>query len=181
MDVITFPENLYRFYCMVLFHTQMRHHVINVSLFGSCYKIIPPTLFKIWRSLFWKWRAQMSYFFPSSFSKKSEMTYARGDQNHHEPHNPKSPYILIIHHFVTAVWSIIVVFISKLQINFCHFSHIVNLDIFGLHYYQCTVYAELIWEHSGSVIECLTWDRGAAGSRLTSVTVLWSLSKAHLS
>ena len=28
------------------------------------------------------------------------------------------------------------------------------------------------WEHSGSVVECLTRDRGAAGSSLTGVTVL---------
>ena len=36
-------------------------------------------------------------------------------------------------------------------------------------------------EHSGSTVECLTQDWGAAGSSLTSVTVLWSLSKTHLS
>ena len=28
------------------------------------------------------------------------------------------------------------------------------------------------WECSGSVVECLTWDRGAAGSSLTSITAL---------
>ena len=32
-----------------------------------------------------------------------------------------------------------------------------------------------------SVVECLTGDRGAAGLSLTGVTVLWSLSKTHLS
>ena len=32
-------------------------------------------------------------------------------------------------------------------------------------------------EHSSSVVECLTRDRGAAGSSLTGVTELWSLSK----
>ena len=36
-------------------------------------------------------------------------------------------------------------------------------------------------EPSGSVVECLTRDRGAAGSSLTGVTALWSLSKTHLS
>ena len=36
-------------------------------------------------------------------------------------------------------------------------------------------------ERSGSVVECLTRDRRAAGSSLTGVTVLWSLSKTHLS
>ena len=34
---------------------------------------------------------------------------------------------------------------------------------------------------SGSVVECLTRDWGAAGSSLTGVTALWSLSKTHLS
>ena len=38
-----------------------------------------------------------------------------------------------------------------------------------------------IWERSGSVVECLTRDRRAAGSSLTGVTALWSLSKTHLS
>ena len=32
-------------------------------------------------------------------------------------------------------------------------------------------------EHSGSVVECLTRDRGAAGSSLTGVNASWSLSK----
>ena len=38
-----------------------------------------------------------------------------------------------------------------------------------------------IWERSGSVVECLTRDREAAGSSLTGVTALWSLSKTNLS
>ena len=36
-------------------------------------------------------------------------------------------------------------------------------------------------ERSGSVVECLTRDQGAADFSLTGVTVLWSLSKTHLS
>ena len=36
-------------------------------------------------------------------------------------------------------------------------------------------------ERSGSVVECLTRDRGAAGSSLTGVTALWSLGKTQLS
>ena len=36
-------------------------------------------------------------------------------------------------------------------------------------------------ERSGSVVESLTRDREAPGSSLTSVIVLWSLSKTHLS
>ena len=39
----------------------------------------------------------------------------------------------------------------------------------------------ILRESSGSVVECLTRDRGAAGSSLTGVTALWSLSKTHLS
>ena len=35
------------------------------------------------------------------------------------------------------------------------------------------------WERSGSVVECLTQDRAAAGLSLTGVTALWSLSKTH--
>ena len=38
-----------------------------------------------------------------------------------------------------------------------------------------------LWEHSGSVVECLTRDRGAAGLSLTGVTAMWSFSKTHLS
>ena len=37
------------------------------------------------------------------------------------------------------------------------------------------------WERSGAEVESLTRDRRAAGSSLTDVTVLWSLSKTHLS
>ena len=37
------------------------------------------------------------------------------------------------------------------------------------------------WERSGSVVECLTRDREAAGSSITGVTALWSLSKTHIS
>ena len=36
-------------------------------------------------------------------------------------------------------------------------------------------------ELSGSVVECLIQDRRAAGSSLIGLTVLWSLSKTHLS
>ena len=36
-------------------------------------------------------------------------------------------------------------------------------------------------ERRCSVVECLTRDRGAAGSSLTGVTALWSLSRTHLS
>ena len=39
----------------------------------------------------------------------------------------------------------------------------------------------LVGERSGSVVECLTRDRRVAGSSLTGVTALWSLSKTHLS
>ena len=42
-------------------------------------------------------------------------------------------------------------------------------------------YLEIMRERSGSVVECLTRDRRAAGSSLTAVTALLSLSKTHLS
>ena len=32
--------------------------------------------------------------------------------------------------------------------------------------------SSIVWEHSGSVVECLTPDRGAVGSSLKGVTVL---------
>ena len=39
MDVITFPENLkttsgYRFYCMELFYSKTRRHMINMNIWG---------------------------------------------------------------------------------------------------------------------------------------------------
>ena len=40
---------------------------------------------------------------------------------------------------------------------------------------------QLHGERSGSMEECLTRDQRAAGSSLTGVTALWSLSKTHLS
>ena len=39
----------------------------------------------------------------------------------------------------------------------------------------------ILWERSGSVVECFTRDQGAVGLSLTGVAALWSLSKAHLS
>ena len=39
----------------------------------------------------------------------------------------------------------------------------------------------IVRERSGSVVECLTRDPGAAGWSLTGVPALWSLSKIHLS
>ena len=54
-------------------------------------------------------------------------------------------------------------------------SHGQFLRIFG------RAWENALRECSGSVVECLTRDREAAGSSLTGVTVLWSLSKTHLS
>ena len=52
-----------------------------------------------------------------------------------------------------------------------------------------SVMSSLLQEYGGvgifvigsSVVECLTRDRRAAGSSLTGLTALWSLSKTHLS
>ena len=47
---------------------------------------------------------------------------------------------------------------------------------------NCSVFEKVSTrERSGSEVECLTRDRGAAGSSLVGVTALWSLSKTHLS
>ena len=46
---------------------------------------------------------------------------------------------------------------------------------------NCLLSHTKVRERSGSVVECLTRDRGASGSSLTGVTALWSLSKTHLS
>ena len=61
---------------------------------------------------------------------------------------------------------------------------LVELAIACVHDYMVvTVKVTKIYdrERSGSVVECLTRDRRAAGSSLTGVTALWSLSKTHLS
>ena len=51
-----------------------------------------------------------------------------------------------------------------------------------LHPWDCVqAYKLLMRERSGSVVECLTRDRRVAGSSLTGVIALWSLSKTHLS
>ena len=66
-----------------------------------------------------------------------------------------------------------------------HYMYIVLLKyiftVVSVHVQLYTGTALKVWELSGSVVECLTQDRGAAGSGLTGVTVLWSLSKTHLS
>ena len=64
-----------------------------------------------------------------------------------------------------------------------------NIPLFDQVYYifvNLNVYFQLMYhkikrERSGSVVECLTRDRRVAGSSLTGVTALWSLSKTHLS
>ena len=51
----------------------------------------------------------------------------------------------------------------------------------GIHYTPSILTLRVPRERSGSVVECLTRDRRVAGSSLTGVTALWSLSKTHLS
>ena len=52
------------------------------------------------------------------------------------------------------------------------------IKIFVLSIFEWPFYTGFT-ERSGSVVECLTRDRRAAGSSLTGVIVLWSLSKTH--
>ena len=73
---------------------------------------------------------------------------------------------------------IVILYVYPL-IFFCDFSIISNV-LFNNHEYQNEITLTL-GERSGSVVECLTRYRGAAGLSLTSVTALWSLSKTHLS
>ena len=50
-----------------------------------------------------------------------------------------------------------------------------------LHLFYNTIPTYHHADQGGSVIECLIRDRVVAGSSLTGVTALWSLSKTHLS
>ena len=63
--------------------------------------------------------------------------------------------------------------------NVCHQKRLAGKVLHVYNPVKCTEYE--MWERSGSVVECLTRDRRAAGSSLTGVTALWSLSKTHLS
>ena len=68
-------------------------------------------------------------------------------------------------------------------------SLVISCFLFGLRFYvpvNSYGHVEMISypnprERSDSVVECLSQDLGAAGSSLTGVTMLWSLSKTHLS
>ena len=63
-----------------------------------------------------------------------------------------------------------------ITINVC------NPNMIIISYYQLIKHELCVWlDRSGSVVKCLTRDRRAAGSSLTGVTALWSLSKTHLS
>ena len=64
-------------------------------------------------------------------------------------------------------------------VRFLYLHLISSLHIYCLS--KDSVIPPLYREGSGSVVECLTGDRGAAGLSLTGVTAMWSLSKTHLS
>ena len=72
--------------------------------------------------------------------------------------------IRVATYFTSA--SALVIYVSKLPLGACSIR-------------ACSI--SKLRERSGSVVECLTPDRRAAGSSLTGVTALWSLSKTHLS
>ena len=57
----------------------------------------------------------------------------------------------------------------------------IDLFIYILYITCMIMQCVIMWERSGSVVECLTRDRGAMGLNLTGVSVLWFLSKTHLS
>ena len=56
-----------------------------------------------------------------------------------------------------------------------------RMDLHVVSFFKVLDTLHIIRERSGSVVECLTRDRGAAGSSLTAVTALCSLSKTHSS
>ena len=60
--------------------------------------------------------------------------------------------------------------------------HVTHAPVYFEQFRRC-IYKRIHYlrERSGSVVECLTRDRRVAGSSLTGVTALWSLSKTHLS
>ena len=53
-------------------------------------------------------------------------------------------------------------------------------DLLGTYAFLATFSNTVSRERSGSVVECLTRDQSAAGSSLTGVTALWSLSKTFI-
>ena len=59
--------------------------------------------------------------------------------------------------------------------------YLIKIAIAHIWYYKICLNNKPKGERSGSVVERLTQDRRAVGSSLTGVTVLWSLSKTHLS
>ena len=79
--------------------------------------------------------------------------------------------------FATILVEYLLARLEEMGCKFALFFKMVKLMAFNL--YPCGTYQKR--DHSGSVVECLTRDRGAAGSSLASVSALWSLSKTHLS
>ena len=78
---------------------------------------------------------------------------------------------------ICDISSLSIVFVCFLTLFMMGFPMHIDAVSVGLH----IVYFNGSWERSGSVVACLTRDRRAAGSSLTGVTALWSLSKTHLS
>ena len=72
--------------------------------------------------------------------------------------------------------------VSDFQIILTYFLRFLNsIGWTTLFYFKVLDHKCKYLERSGSVVECLTRDRRAAGSSLTGVTALWFLSKTHLS
>ena len=61
--------------------------------------------------------------------------------------------------------------LCKSYIGFLH-NKLYNNLINAANYSALCTFFYVFWERSGSVVECLTGDRGVAGSSLTCVTVL---------
>ena len=79
-----------------------------------------------------------------------------------------------------------VISINLISKSGCPNLHALKINKHNKQYSEITTpasgkYGDFFRERSGSVVECLTRDRGAAGSSLTGVTALWPLSKTQLS
>ena len=88
--------------------------------------------------------------------------------------------------YLVACCAVMVFETYEIHFFFFFFRFVVRISIFLMIFLLIYAFTHIFftahtWERSGSVVECLTRDRRVAGSSLTGVTALWSLSKTHLS
>ena len=93
-----------------------------------------------------------------------------------------SPFIdtVLMHFHILVLWGYWILMENRIPLKLVVLLH---YPLFLMNRLNKTWSAVFLYcrERSGSVVECLTRDRGAASSSLIGVTALWSLSKTHLS